>query len=184
MKGETKINHLLFMDDLKLFAKDENEINSLVRTVNVFSEDIGMIFGVQKFGVVVMKRGKVVNSDGIQLPNGESIKSVDEEGSKYLGMLEIDEIMNQTMKELVQKEYPRRLKKILKSRLNGKNIITAIYTWAVSLLRYGAGLINWTKNELQELDRKTRKKLTMYGAFHPKSNVNRLYLTRQGEGGV
>ena len=181
-RGKTKINHLLFMDDLKLFAKDENEIDSLVRTVNVFSEDIGMMFGVQKCGVVVMKRGKVVNSDGIQLPNGESIKSVDEEGYKYLGILEIDEIMNQTMKELVQKEYLRRLKKILKSRLNGKNIIIAINTWAVSLLRYGAGLINWTKNEMQELDRKTRKKLTMYGAFHPKSNVNRLYLTRQ-EGG-
>ena len=47
---------------------------------------------------------------------------------------------------------------------------------------YGAGLINWMINELQQLDRKTRKKLTMYGAFHHKSNVNRLYLTRQ-EGG-
>ena len=171
------------MDYLKLFAKDENEIDSLVRTVNVFSEEIGMMFGVQKCGVVVMKREKVVKSDGIQLPNGESIKSVGEEGFKYLGMLEIDEIMNQTMKELVQKEYLRRLKKILKSsRLNGKNIIIAINTWALSLLRYGPGLINWTKNEIQELDRKTRKKLTMYGAFHPKSNVNRLYLTRKVEG--
>ena len=52
----------------------------------------------------------------------------------------------------------------------------------MSLLRYGARLINWTKNELQQLDRKTRKKLTMYAAFHPKSNVNILSLTRQ-EGG-
>ena len=68
------------MDDLKLFAKDENGIDSLVRTVNVFSEDIGMIFGIQKCGVVVMKRGKVVSSDGVQLPNGETIKSVGEEG--------------------------------------------------------------------------------------------------------
>ena len=76
----------------------------------------------------------------------------------------------------------RRLKKVLKSRLNGRIIIIAINTWAISLLRYGAGLINWTISELQKLDRKTRKKLTMYGAFHPKSNVNRLYLTQQ-EGG-
>ena len=53
---KTKINHLLFMDDLKLFAKDENEIDSLVRTANTLSEDIGMMFGVQKCGVVVMKR--------------------------------------------------------------------------------------------------------------------------------
>ena len=69
--------------------------------MNGFSKDIGMMFRVQKFGVVVMKRGKVVNSDGIQLPNGESIKSVDEGGYKYLCMLGIDEIMNQTMKVLV-----------------------------------------------------------------------------------
>ena len=44
----------------------------------------------------------------------------------------------------------------------------------------------WVDNLDEELtipfDRKTRKKLTMYGAFQPKSNVNRLYLTRQ-EGG-
>ena len=181
-RGQVKVNRLFFMDDLKLFAKDKMEIDSLVRTVFVLSEDIGMKFGVQKCGSVVMKRGKVVNSDGVQLPNGETINSVGEEGYKYLGMLEIDEIMNHNMKALVQKEYLRRLKKILKSRLNGRNIIIAINTWAVSLLRYGAGLINWTVNELQQLDRKTRKKLTMYGAFHPKSNVNRLYLARQ-EGG-
>ena len=120
-----------------------------------------------------------MNSDGVQLPNGETINSVGEEGYKYLGMVEIDEIMNHNMKALVQKEYLRRLKKILKSRLNGRNIIIAINTWAVSLLRYGAGLINWTINELQQLDRKTRKKLTMCGALHPKSNVNRLCLVRQ-----
>ena len=47
------------MDDLKLFEKDENKIDSLVRTVNVFSEDMGMMFGVQMCGVVVMKRKEV-----------------------------------------------------------------------------------------------------------------------------
>ena len=57
--------------------------------------------------------------------------------------------MNQTMKELVQKEYIRRLKNIHESRMNGKNIIVARNTWVVSLLIYGAGLINWTKNEPQ-----------------------------------
>ena len=69
-----------------------------------------------------------MNSDGVQLPNGETISNVGEEGYKYLGMLEIDEIMNHNMKALVQKEYLRRLKKILKSRLNGRNIIIATNT--------------------------------------------------------
>ena len=44
------------------------------------------------------------------------------------------------------------------------------------------GIVNWTKSELAELDRKTRKLLTIHGALHPRSNVSRLYLPRR-EGG-
>ena len=32
---------------------------------------------------------------------------------------------------------------MLNSKLNGKNKIDAINTWAVALLKYGAGIINW-----------------------------------------
>ena len=81
------------------------------------------------------------------------------------------------MKKRFAKEYKRRLKLVLKSKLNGKNKINAINTWAVSLLRYGAGIIRWTKEELKTLDRMTRKVLTMNGAFNPKSDVDRLYLS-------
>ena len=74
---------------------------------------------------------------------------------------------------------------VLKSKLNGKNKIQAINTWAVVVMRYGAGIIKWTDNELRTLDRKTRKILTMYGAFHTKSDVDRLYLARvQGGHGL
>ena len=40
-----KLNHLLFMDDLKLYAKDIRQLDSLVQTVWIFSNDIGMEFG-------------------------------------------------------------------------------------------------------------------------------------------
>ena len=43
----------------------------------------------------------------------------------------------------VTAEYKRRLRLILKSKLNGKNKIQAINTWAVTLLRDRAGIINW-----------------------------------------
>ena len=46
-----KINHLLFMDHLKLYSRCEKELNSLVQTVRVFSEDIGMEFGIEKCAV-------------------------------------------------------------------------------------------------------------------------------------
>ena len=48
---KTRMNHLLFTDDLKLFAKSNDQINSLVNTVYTFSEDIGMEFGIKKCGV-------------------------------------------------------------------------------------------------------------------------------------
>ena len=43
-----RINHLMFMDDLKLYAKSEQGLESLVHTLRVFSEDIGMDFGIEK----------------------------------------------------------------------------------------------------------------------------------------
>ena len=49
---------------------------------------------------------------------------------------------------------------------------------AVSIIRYGAGIVSWTKMELQELDRITRKLMTMYGAHNPKADVDRPYLQR------
>ena len=72
----------------------------------------------------------------------------------------------------------RKSEKYTKSKLNGGNIISAINSRAVSIVRYGAGIISWTKMELEELDRRTRKLMTMYGAHHPKADVDRLYLQR------
>ena len=104
------------------------------------------------------------------------MKEVDENGYTYHGILELDEIKEHEMKIKVTAEYKRRLRLILKSKLNGKNKIQAINTWAVAMLRYGAGNISWKVDELKKMDRTTRKTLTMYGAFHPKSDIDRLCL--------
>ena len=141
-----------------------------------FSEDIGMEYDLKKCGVVILKKGKRVKFDGIHLPNQEIMKEVDENGYTYLGVLELDEIKVHEMKIKVAAEYKRRLRLILKSKLNGKNKIQAINTWAVAMLRYGAGNISWKVDELKKMDRTTRKTLTMYGAFHPKSDIDRLCL--------
>ena len=71
---------------------------------------------------------------------------------------------------------------MLKSKLNGKNKIQAVNKWPVAILRYGAGIIDWKGDDLKQLDTSTRKTLTMYGAFHPRSDVDRLYVKRR-EGG-
>ena len=47
-------------------------------------------------------------------------------------------------------------------------MVKAINTWAVSLMRYSAGIVEWTKADLDVTDRKTRKLMTMYGMLHPR----------------
>ena len=172
--GGEKINHLLFMDDLKLYGKSENEIKGLVSTVEVFSQETGMEFGIKKCGVIIMNRGKVKSTDGIELPSGKKIREIEEGGYKYLGILEYDRVKEQGMKDKFRNEYFRRSKLILKSKLNGRNKIMAVNTWAVSILRYGAGILRWNKKEIQEMDRKTRKFMTMNKELHPRSDVARL----------
>ena len=44
------------MDDLKLYSQSEKGLDSLVQTVRVFSEDIGMEFGIQKRAMLVMEK--------------------------------------------------------------------------------------------------------------------------------
>ena len=64
-KDGCRINHLLFMDDLKLFAKNEKEIDSLVQSVRIFSYHIGMKFDLEKCAAMTMERGKMVHLDGV-----------------------------------------------------------------------------------------------------------------------
>ena len=75
----------------------------------------------------------------------------------------------------LQRSNKRNLRLIFRSKLNGRNKIQEINTWAVALLRYGAGIIDWKINQLKQMDRTTRKTLTMYGVLRPKSDIDRLY---------
>ena len=176
------INDLLFMNDLKLYSRNEKGLDSLVQAIRVFSEDIGMQFGKEKCAMLVIEKGKIVKSVGIELPDGKDIKSLKEgESYKYLGILEAESFLGKEMKLKISKEYFR-LRKVLKSKLKGGNSVQGVNIWAVSLLRYSAAFIIWRKCELQTIDRKTRTLVTIYGGLHPKSDADRLYILRKDGG--
>ena len=156
-KKDYRLNHLLFMDDLKLFSKSEEQMDTLVRTVHVFSTDIRMELGMKKCGILTMKRGEVVRCEGIKLPNWKVMKEVEKEGYTYLGIAELDKFKENEMKKKSIDEHKRRLRLVLKPKLNGKNKITAINAWAVAVFRYGAGILQWKESELKDADRKSRK---------------------------
>ena len=136
-----------------------------------------MQFGVDKCAMLVMKKGKIVKPDGIAESNDKAIKSL-EEGKSYLGVLEADEVMVNEMKDKVKKQHYRRVRKVLETQLNSGNVFKAINTWAVSVVRYSAAFLGWPRLQLEEIDWRMRKLLTMHNRFLPKSNVDRRYLSR------
>ena len=132
------------MDDLKLHGKSKrSELKGSVSTLELFSQDIDMEFGINKCGVIIMNRGKIKSTAGIELPSSEKIKEIEEDGYKYLRILDYDRIKEQEMKHKFRNKYFNRAKLILKSKLNGRNRIMTLDTWAISIMRYGAG--TWTR---------------------------------------
>ena len=63
------------MYDLKFYSQSEKGFDSFVQTVQIFSEDIVMEFGIEKCAMLVMEKGKILKSVGIELPDGKVIKS-------------------------------------------------------------------------------------------------------------
>ena len=92
------MNHLLFMDDLKIFAKCECETNGLISTAQILSNDIWMESEIKTCGVLVLKRGTVVSYEGVEIPNDERIKEVEKDGYRYQGILEYNKIKESKMK--------------------------------------------------------------------------------------
>ena len=86
------------------------------------------------------------------------------------------------MKGKITSQYVRRVKKLCRSKLNRGNLIDGINIWAVGIVRYSAGIVDWTMEEVANMDRRTRMILAMNGRLHTRSNVARLYLPRK-EGG-
>ena len=77
-------NHLLFMDDLKLYGKKyERQVGILVNIIRIFSKDIGMEFGRRKCTVLNMTWGKVFSCKGIvSAEYGQTIRGL-ENGDGY-----------------------------------------------------------------------------------------------------
>ena len=130
-----KITHLFYMDDLKMYAKNDNQQTGLLCTVKKFRNDFKMKFGLEKCDKASFKGGKMVETSDLQIDADTCIKELDQQGTyKYLGVTKGDGIQHSAMKEKVRKEYCHRVRMILKSELNAANRIKAINTLAIPLV--------------------------------------------------
>ena len=151
--------------------------------MRIYSQNIGMKFGIEKCAMLVMKSDKRHMTDGMELPNHERIRTLEENKTyKYLGILEADTIKQVQMKNPIRKEYLRRTRKLLEIKLSSRNLIKGIDTWAVPLVRYSRPFLMWTREDLKQMDQRTRKLMTMHKALHTRDDVDRLYVYRKQGG--
>ena len=109
-------------------------------------------------------------------------KLEENETYKYLGILEADTIKQVQMKDMIRKEYFRRTRKLPETKHSSRNLIKGINTSAGPLVRYSGPFLKWTREELKQMDQRTRKLMTMYKALHPRDDVDRLYVSRKERG--
>ena len=123
----------MYMDDIKLFAKNERELETLIH---------------EKWQTTY---------DGLELPNHDKIRTLGEnETYKYLGILEADTIKQVLMKDTIRKEYFRRRRQLLETKLSSRTLIKGINTCVVLLVRYSGPFLKWTRDELKQTDQRTR----------------------------
>ena len=87
----------MYMDDIKVIAKDEKELDTLIQTIRIYSPDIGMEFGIEKCAKLEIEKRET--TEGIELPYHKSIrKCVEKENYKYLRILEVGHEMKEEIK--------------------------------------------------------------------------------------
>ena len=157
---------------MKLYGKDDSELEELLRIVNGFSYDIGMECGLSKCALATFKRGKLEKSDHDRLDEETMNKNL-EQGKvyKYLGIDESSGIQHATMKQKLKKELVRRTRLILKTESNSQNKITAINTLAIPVITYIFNIIDWNLSEVKRVDIKVRKMMTTHNMHHPKDGI-------------
>ena len=103
-------------------------------------------------------------SENIQIELDTTIQELEQEGKyKYLGVNEGYGIQHAKIKGKIRKQHYRRIRIVTKSELNAVNRVEAINT---PLVAYSFNIVDWKMEDLRQLDRKTRKLLTLQRTHH------------------
>ena len=87
----------------RYLPKMEKELENLTQTIRIYSQDLGMEFGIEKCAIPIIKKGKRETTEGIELPNQINIRSFEEkENYKSSEIVEAN-----TMKETEKKKYEK-----------------------------------------------------------------------------
>ncbi|KAG0435393.1 LINE-1 retrotransposable element ORF2 protein, partial [Dictyocoela muelleri] len=166
-----RINHLFYMDDIKIFAESQEKLGILISSFMKTLETIGMKHNKEK-----------------SCTNTETYSEIADvinplHGYKYLGLIEdADNKFKNINIESIFERISKRLLDICKTSLNSKNAFNALNEYSLSLINYFIGVIDIPQNILTDWDVKIRNMLREQGFHHLTACKERLYLNRSNLG--
>ena len=169
---DTKLTQLFFVDDLKLFSNNMNTAKQQMDIVTTFSKDINMQFGLEKCAYINIERGQRKSLGQSLVINNVVIKEL-EDGDTYiyLGQDESVSYDGPLNKDRVTREYLKHVKMVWNSQLSSANKSVSHNVFAVPVITPTTGILNWTRDEVDTLDVRTRKYIAMSGSLHKRSDV-------------
>ena len=115
------MTHLLLMDDLKVYARDERAMKKALSLVDRVSKAVGMELGLRKCAVANIKRGKLQEAGALALSDDRTVPAARKDDPyRYLGVEQVIEPALTTVKKKLVEKYMLRLWRIWSSDLNSQ----------------------------------------------------------------
>ncbi|GIX63000.1 reverse-transcriptase domain containing protein,putative [Babesia caballi] len=161
-------NHLLYIDDLKLLAKDEDVMQKMTKETEEYLTHIGLIINRDKSATNSSRC-----ADTARLLEGP-------ETYKYLGITETRySSVSRGMYSRICEEIKKRVNMLLDTDLSAKNLFRAVNQYALTVPNYYIGVVPMEPYQFARLDRMVRTQLYEKGAHKHCANISRLYLPRK-----
>jgi hypothetical protein len=167
------------MDDIKLYAATNNQLQELLKLTQTFSRDIKMTFRIEKCKTLSTAKRKLELRFFTTQEEETMIAMNEQDIHTCLGHMQTKQIKHVQMKQKLGNEHLKHTKSILNTKLNGKHMIKAINTHAIPVLTFSFGIVKWMPTDLENVQIKMRVLLTRYRIHHPHAAKERLTLPRQ-----
>jgi len=120
---EEPLTHILYMDDLKLFTRDKDALEDMMKVVDEGSQAIGMSLGLRKCGVAHMTSGKRKFRGSLTLEGQRQVRKMENgETYKYLGIAQVFAPGTITVKQKLMRKFLGRLRAIWRSSLSTRQV--------------------------------------------------------------
>ena len=128
IKSQEKISYLMYMDDMKLFSKNEKELETLIQTVRIYSLYLGIKFIIEKCAMFITKSGKRQITEGIELQSQEKVEMIKK--MKLTSTMEFWTPSNQVERGKIKRRGENQNKKSISEK--GENILKPSSTTGIS----------------------------------------------------